>query len=283
VPRVYIEYQGDSMELPLGETLIGRDVGCSLRFNDPTVSRRHLKFVRRGDDNVTVEDLSSTNGTLLNGSVLRKPTKVADGDMISVGNRTLSIKVANSTDEEPKTLTLFNFSAKQAISAIRTTVPMPIAAPQPTHQQCPRCGGPVSRNDLECATCKYSWDFRTTQATAVRRNPLDRRRSERHMAELRLVYVSSELEIEATTRDLSESGVFVCSQVLEPIGTECTLTILVDGGPALRITGVVRRVVEHDEAGDEPVGLGVEFTALGDPEREWIKTTVARMSQDMAG
>ena len=45
--RVYLEYLGDAVELPIGETVIGRDIGCSLRFNDPSVSRRHLKIVRR--------------------------------------------------------------------------------------------------------------------------------------------------------------------------------------------------------------------------------------------
>ena len=48
--RVYIEYLGDSIELPIGETVIGRDVGCAMRFNDSAVSRRHLRFVRRQDD-----------------------------------------------------------------------------------------------------------------------------------------------------------------------------------------------------------------------------------------
>ncbi len=60
--------------------------------------------------------------------------------------------------------------------------------------------------------------------------------------------MSSELEIEATTRDLSTSGVFVCTQVLEPLGTTCELTLLVDGGPPVHVKGVVRRVVERDES-----------------------------------
>ena len=59
---------------------------------------------------------------------------------------------------------------------------------------------------------------------------------------------SSELEIEATSRDLCESGVFVCTQVLEPIGTECQLTILPDGSPPIAVRGVVRRVVEREDA-----------------------------------
>ncbi len=106
--------------------------------------------------------------------------------------------------------------------------------------------------------------------------PVHHRRHDRHPVELSLVYVSSELEIEATTRDLSQSGVFVCSQLLDPVGTRCQLTLLVDGGPPLQIRGIVRRVVERDDEGDEPVGLGVEFVGIGESERAWLARIVAR-------
>jgi hypothetical protein len=117
--------------------------------------------------------------------------------------------------------------------------------------------------------------------TDVRPNPLNRRRHDRQVIELHLVYTSSELEIEAMSRDLSESGVFVCTQVLDPIGTECQLTILVDGGPPIDVHGVVRRVVERAIDGD-PIGLGVEFVGLGEPQRSWIRTTIDRMDAEAA-
>jgi pSer/pThr/pTyr-binding forkhead associated (FHA) protein len=59
VQRVHIEYMGDYVELPAGETLVGRDVTCALRFNDPAVSRRHMRFVRPQTD-FFVEDLRSS-------------------------------------------------------------------------------------------------------------------------------------------------------------------------------------------------------------------------------
>ena len=73
--RLYIGYLGDSIELPLGETLVGRDVGCALRFNDPSVSRRHLRFVHRVNE-MFVEDVGSSNGTLFNGRTLRGPQRI---------------------------------------------------------------------------------------------------------------------------------------------------------------------------------------------------------------
>ena len=279
MPRVYIENRGDRIELPVGETVVGRDVGCTLRFNDPSVSRRHLRFVHRQDE-VFVEDLGSTNGTMLNGRVVVAPIRVREGDVIAVGDRELVFRVA-LTDEEAETITLKQILPKLELKALRaSTMRMPVTVPPPTtNQRCPRCGAAVSSNDDACGQCNYEWgSFRPTSPTDVGVNPLNRRRHDRHSVELHLVYVSSELEIEATTRDLSESGVFVCSQVLDPIGTRCQLTILVDGGPPLRVSAVVRRVVEHEDAGAEPVGIGVEFVEIGALERAWLKATVAKMA-----
>jgi pSer/pThr/pTyr-binding forkhead associated (FHA) protein len=288
VQRVHLEYLGDSVELPLGETLVGRDVGCALRFNDPAVSRRHLRFIRRHDE-VFVEDLGSSNGTLLNGRAIAAPLRIVDGDIISVGSRLITIRVTESGDAAPapSTLVLKNFNTAEELAKIQrnVTAQIPITQPPPAtaHQRCPRCATPVRADDEECPTCRYQWGaFRPTAPTDVRPNPLNRRKFDRTSVELHLLYVSSELEIEATSRDLSESGVFVCTQVLEPIGTECQLTILVDGGPPIEVRGVVRRVVERDD-GDDEIGLGVEFVAIGPSERSWIRAVVDRMTGDGLG
>jgi hypothetical protein len=87
-------------------------------------------------------------------------------------------------------------------------------------------------------------------------------------------YVSPELEIEVASHDLSESGVFVRSQVLDPIGTPCQLTFLLGGGQ-LGAHGIVRRVVEHGPPGANTVGLGVEFVGLGSSERAWLQDVIA--------
>lgn len=168
---------------------------------------------------------------------------------------------------------------------MRPTTKVPVTTPPPfqAHQRCPRCAAVVSSTDDECATCKYRWGgFRPANITDVKPNPLNRRRHDRHAIELNLIYSSSELELEATSRDLSESGVYVCTQVLDPLGTRCELTILGDGGPALRIAGVVRRVVEREEVGKDPVGLGIEFTGVGDAERAWLRRLVARANRTTA-
>jgi hypothetical protein len=295
--RVLVEYLGDSIELPVGETLVGRDLACTLRFNDPALSRRHLKFVLRQDE-VFVEDLGSSNGTKLNGQALVAPIRLADGDVVVVGTREITIRIGGPDDDQPATLVLHQ-SDLDELDAFDTviepgshlvvTAQLPVTLPPSNvqipirggsgHQRCPRCGASVAPSDTACATCRYRWGNVRPSTTTDSVLMINRRRHDRHPVELHLVYSSSELEIEATTRDLSVSGVFVCSQVLDPIGTQCQLTLLLDGGPPLHVRGIVRRVVEREDETDEPVGLGVEFLGIGDIERTWLERAVAHAGE----
>ena len=271
----YIEYLGNSVELPLGETIVGRDVGCKLRFNDPAVSRRHLRFVRRADA-VFVEDLKSSNGTKLNGRPVTSPTLLADGDAILVGGRALFVRLSDAEQTSSQTLNLAELPPDSRALRARTA-PHAVTTPPTAQQRCPNCGSAVTDLDDECKTCRYSWGgFRAASRTDVRKG-VSKRRHDRLPVELQIVYVSSELEIEATSRDLSPGGIFVCTQVLDPIGTKCTLTFLVDGGPPLKLDGVVRRVVEHEDA--EHSGLGVEFSRVGEQEKTWLDALIARLAK----
>ena len=48
-------------------TIVGRGEGCQLVLDDPLISRRHACFVV-DDREVTLKDLGSTNGVLVNGA-----------------------------------------------------------------------------------------------------------------------------------------------------------------------------------------------------------------------
>jgi hypothetical protein len=74
--------------------------------------------------------------------------------------------------------------------------------------------------------------------------------------------------------------VFVCSEVLDDVGTECELMILIDGGPPVHVRGIVRRVVEVESSSDEPAGMGVEFTQVGAAEGAWLDTATTRPPED---
>ena len=72
-------------------TRIGRSLAADVRFDDPTVSRRHALIVRQ-PDGVRVLDDRSLNGVFVNGERI-EGRLLADGDEIIVGRYRLSFLV----------------------------------------------------------------------------------------------------------------------------------------------------------------------------------------------
>jgi FHA domain/Zinc-ribbon containing domain len=68
-------------------TRIGRSLAADIRFDDPTVSRRHALIVR-GPDGVRVLDDRSLNGVFVNGRRVEW-SALEDGDEILVGRHAL--------------------------------------------------------------------------------------------------------------------------------------------------------------------------------------------------
>jgi pSer/pThr/pTyr-binding forkhead associated (FHA) protein len=64
--------------------LIGRGSGCHIVFDDATVSKAHARL-RVDGRSMSVEDLHSTNGTLVNGKAIDGPTPLRRGDRIAIG------------------------------------------------------------------------------------------------------------------------------------------------------------------------------------------------------
>jgi hypothetical protein len=83
--RIWLRFQGHpDFELNLGVTLVGRGVGCQLVLDDPLISRRHACFVV-DDQEVTLKDLGSTNGVLVNGMRVDELRMLVPGDYITIG------------------------------------------------------------------------------------------------------------------------------------------------------------------------------------------------------
>jgi len=81
--------------LDLADNLIGRrsdrlDIHPEINVNDPGVSHRHAKLLREENGKLLLLDLSSTNGTQLNGANILPGvrTPVANGDQITIGTWT---------------------------------------------------------------------------------------------------------------------------------------------------------------------------------------------------
>ena len=79
-------------------TRVGRSLAADIRFDDPTVSRRHALIVR-GPDGVRVLDDRSLNGVFVNGERVEWST-LQDGDEIIVGCHSLRfVAVAEQSAE----------------------------------------------------------------------------------------------------------------------------------------------------------------------------------------
>lgn len=70
----------------------GRLASCDVTVDDPTVSREHAAFVRRGAQ-WWIVDLGSTNGTVVNGARVSEQ-RLRPGDTIELGESTLAVEEA---------------------------------------------------------------------------------------------------------------------------------------------------------------------------------------------
>jgi predicted component of type VI protein secretion system len=71
---------------------IGRGETCHLRPNSEQVSREHAEFTLTADT-VTVRDLGSRNGTLVNGKALTEAYHLKDRDLVQVGPLTFAVSI----------------------------------------------------------------------------------------------------------------------------------------------------------------------------------------------
>ena len=84
------ELRGVQMEVN-GPIIIGRSPGADIVIAAGYVSGRHAKFQLMGQ-NLFVEDLGSTNGTLVNGDAVSAPQSLKSGDMVNVGDVAMRVR-----------------------------------------------------------------------------------------------------------------------------------------------------------------------------------------------
>jgi len=101
-PGEYLVFEdiGGRRTVPLTRewTRIGRSLAADVRFDDPTVSRRHALIVRQADG-VRVLDDRSLNGVFVNGERVEWQT-LADGDEIVVGRYRLHFLAVDELEVE---------------------------------------------------------------------------------------------------------------------------------------------------------------------------------------
>ncbi len=82
--RYRLRFLLQELDLPAGDTVIGRSPACGITIEDPLVSRHHARISVAANDAV-FEDLGSRNGSRVNGGIARERVALRDGDRIRIG------------------------------------------------------------------------------------------------------------------------------------------------------------------------------------------------------
>lgn len=129
--RYRLRFLLQEIDLPQGETLIGRSASCHVTIEDPLVSRQHARL--RVDDNAaSFEDLGSRNGSFVNGRAVSGVVAVHDGDRLRIGTQELVLCIVGAPARRTGT-----------------------AGTRPTGFMChcAECGLPYPAELVECPSC----------------------------------------------------------------------------------------------------------------------------------
>ena len=116
----FVAYAGAALgrvfPLPMGELLLGRASDCTVALVDGEVSRHHVRL-RVAEAGIWLEDLGSTNGTLVNGELVQGSVPLAIGDRLSLGGHVLKL-VALDPLERAFHETLLDLSTRDALTGL---------------------------------------------------------------------------------------------------------------------------------------------------------------------
>lgn len=76
----------------IGGLSVGRSKDADVRIDDRYASSIHARVFSRGE-RFYVEDMNSTNGTLLNGATLKGEAELIDGDTVQIGDTVFRFEV----------------------------------------------------------------------------------------------------------------------------------------------------------------------------------------------
>ena len=87
------------VEIPLKKTkfVIGRSQECTLRAGSDAISRRHCE-IRLTQSHVSIIDLGSRNGTIVNGDRIESETPLKSGDKVAVGPLRFQLHLTHGLD-----------------------------------------------------------------------------------------------------------------------------------------------------------------------------------------
>jgi adenylate cyclase len=145
VKLIVRQENGRLTEFPLAkeEVKIGRTAQRNdLVLDDPAVSREHAA-IRRDPFGYVLIDLGSVNGTLVNGDPLHGPRVLTSGDVVSIGNSTLTYQIEEPEKREDvhfgeQDLTgtiMVSLVPEELLSGLKEATSPPITPPPPPEER----------------------------------------------------------------------------------------------------------------------------------------------------
>lgn len=127
IPLTFRIYKGDALlrEETLSQPVIkvGKLSSSHLRLDDDSVSRMHAVIEVSGPGDISIIDLGSTKGTVVNGQKVNK-AKLQDGDQIALGDIRIELAIGEAAAED-------DAPTKVNMAAAPPAPQMPPAAPPP--------------------------------------------------------------------------------------------------------------------------------------------------------
>jgi predicted component of type VI protein secretion system len=149
--------------LLVGTIVVGRDPSCQLNDLDPLLSRRHAEFVPSGKG-VTVRDLKSRNGILVNGDKVPEHA-LKPGDVVQLGH--LHVRYV----EEPVVKSPEDHSRVRAKTETGIEVPTMAPAPRPVVQASAPMAAAAAAPTTSAPAITDDIDLAVTVAPAARHAP----------------------------------------------------------------------------------------------------------------
>lgn len=94
--------QTQSLFQPQHVWLLGRDRHAAISIADKRLSRRHAVVQYRPGEGFSVVDLSSTNGTFVNGEQIQQRRLLQDGDRVRLGSLSFAFFLCDRAQEVPE-------------------------------------------------------------------------------------------------------------------------------------------------------------------------------------
>ena len=94
---IHGEDLGRKFDLVSEETLIGRSSKADIQVDQDSVSRHHAK-IRVDGARITVEDMGSTNGTIVNDEHIEDTLRLRNGDLLKIGRTIFKFIAGNNIE-----------------------------------------------------------------------------------------------------------------------------------------------------------------------------------------